>query len=178
MRMRSSCSTIKRSLDIDKICSGDLLAWRGNKQSSISNWLIRTVASLTGSPYGHVGVAWRYGDAPYEVLVFEATLPFIKISPLTISDDVYVVPMGMEDAWTRNHTKWLLDKVGMTYSLMDALRAFLGRRLDADDNRWQCAEYCHWFYADHGIELTHDFTPGGLVRAALSHSNSTLCRLN
>lgn len=159
---------------ISSVQSGDLLAWKSNPNNRVSDLLIRGIASMTRSVYGHVGIAWRYGEGDEEVLVFEATIPQIKISALSLGNEVDIVPMSVP--FDKRSLDWLLQKLDLRYGLRDAWRAYRGETVEKDD-RWQCAELCHYFYAEHDIKLFHDFTPGGVVSSALTYTNASLCRL-
>lgn len=151
-------------MPLARIQSGDLLAWKKDSHSVTSDLLIHAIRTLTSAHYGHVGIAWRCHDGiSDELFVIEATMPHIRAARLIADRDFDCVPMGVP--WTPPMKSFLVDKIGLPYSITDAARAYFGMRLEQDD-RWQCVELAHYFYKQHGIELEHDFTPGGFVAAA------------
>ena len=157
------------------IQTGDLLAWKEDSVSTFSNSCIKTVRALTKKKYGHVGIAWRCHDGlDDELFVIEATIPKVHIARIVASRDFDCVPMGVN--WTPECKKFLTSKLGLEYGFFDAVRALLGLRLSHDD-RYQCAELCHEFYETCGINLSHDFTPGGIVTSAIHHRQQRLFRV-
>ena len=157
------------------IQTGDLLAWKEDHVSTFSNICVKTVRALTKKKYGHVGIAWRCHDGlDDELFVIEATIPKVHAVRLVPSRDFDCVQMGIQ--WTPQSKKFLTSKIGLDYSLFDALRALYGFRLK-DDNSYQCAELCHYFYETCGILLHHDFTPGGIVTAAVQNRQERLYRV-
>lgn len=165
----------EKTMHIADVCSGDLLAWSRNPYSSFSDLLIRMIAFATRAPYGHVGIAWRCHDGiGDELIVIEATLPKIQISRATEDRHFYCVPMNVD--WQSENKDFLVEKIGLPYGLMDALRAFLGKRLESDE-KWQCAELAHAFYNESGIVLPNDFTPGKLIQNAVKFTGSEIYRV-
>lgn len=150
----------------NNIQTGDLLVW------SDGNIWMDFVRLMTLSNYGHVSIAWRFGDQFSDLYHVEANVPKIRYQRITDDRKFYVIPM-------RKHFKrdvdlfFFDDKVGLKYSFMDAIRAYLGVSLAADD-RWQCAELAHAFYLHHGVDLKKAFTPSKIVEAALAHSDTYL----
>jgi len=149
------------------IQSGDLLGWRKDSQSTISDLLIRGIKYFTNEVYGHVGIAWRCHDGINdELFVIEASIPKIRVSYVMPSRDFLCVPMKID--WNLRSKRFLTSKIGLDYSVMDAWRAYCGTTLK-DDNRFQCAELADHFYRMNDIELKHDFRPGGIMRAAANY---------
>lgn len=146
----------------DDIKSGDLLIWKKSKKSFLSNLAIGAIRLFTRSEYAHVGIAWRIESNTLHV--FEATQPAVRVVPLEDGDEFYHIPMSLK--WTEKSSEFLQSKLGLKYSIFDAIRAFLGITLDADD-RYQCAELANEFYAKHGIYLTNAYTPSEVVEAIL-----------
>jgi hypothetical protein len=164
-----------KTISVHDIQSGDLLAWSKNANGGISDKIIRGVASLTDSKYGHVGIAWRCHDGlDDEVMVVEATIPRIQIARVTNARHFFCVPMGV--LWNNENKKFLMDKIGLSYGLMDAARSYLGIRVEADD-KWQCAELSHGFYTASGIILPEEFKPSEVVRNAMKHSERDIYRV-
>ena len=162
-------------LNIQDVQSGDLLAWGGSRHSALSNLMINSIRMLTRADFGHVGIAWRVNDGVSDdILVIEACIPRIRAQRVFLDDKVVAVPMNV--SWSEKAKTFLTEKIGLPYSPMDAIRAYFGKTL-ADDDSWQCAELCHWFYQEVGINLFHDFTPGGLVGAASTYAGNRVCHV-
>lgn len=79
--------------------------------------------------------------------------------------------------WTDAHRQWFVDKIGKPYSVMDALRAYLGIALSNDD-KWQCAELVQDFYKNCGIDLAGKPTPTRMIRQSLALDSSYLVSIN
>lgn len=162
-------------MPVASIQSGDLLAWRRDSHSTTSDVLIQTIRVLTHSDYGHVGIAWRCHDGlDDELFVIEATMPKIRLSRVVPDRDFDCVPMGL--SWNNTGKKFLVSKLGLPYSPMDAFRSGVGLKLKAD-NKWQCAELAHYFYEVYGLKLVHNFTPGGLVKSAEKYTGQRALRV-
>ena len=158
-------SSSQNTISIDEIRSGDLLAWKRDSHSTFSDILIHGIRLLTFSKYGHVGIAWRVYDVHGSTLfVIEASFPRIKVSVVNPDGDFDCVPMDTH--WSGDGKKYLTSKLGLAYGLMDAIRGFLGIRLQ-NDKRFQCAELAHWYYYKEldGWE-NNSFIPDGLVKSA------------
>lgn len=154
-----------RSIDIAEIKTGDLLGWKSNKENKLSDLFIGIVRAVTHSSYGHVGIAYRYGPNAEDVLCYEATIPSIGFCQLPLATDVDVVPMGLKAVVDNG---WYFRMLGIPYGYLDAVRAGLGMKPKAD-NQFQCAEFCDYYYRANAISLTHDYTPGGLMKAAIAY---------
>lgn len=154
------------------IKSGDLLVWKRSKFSKKSNFYLNIIRFSTRSEYAHVAIAWRLEG---RLFLVEATQPILRITPVRTADEFYHVPMSVN--WDSISESWLLDKVGLKYSILDAVRAYLGKTIE-DDNRYQCAELAHEFYETHGIDLGDAYTPSALVSAALEKRHTTLNFIN
>ena len=155
--------------------TGDLLAWAGDNTSTYGDLSLKAIRMVTGEKFGHVGIAVRMHDGlDDELLVVDATVPKIRISRLTSERLFYCVPMNVD--WTNLNKSFLMSKLGLRYSVMDAIRAGVGFHT-ADDMKWQCAELAHRFYEASGILLPEIFTPGALVDHAQQYSGHRLCRV-
>lgn len=150
------------------IQSGDLLIWSRDKNSRISNIYLNLIRFFTRSEFAHVAVAWRLEGRLY---IVEATMPVVRLSPIRDDDSFYHIPMGVQ--WSSKAEDFLLDKIGLFYSLLDAARGYFGITTQKD-SRWQCAELCNYFYRELDIDLGEDLTPSGLVKTALSISERPL----
>lgn len=162
-------------MPIATIESGDLLCWKKDSHSSTSDFLIQSIRLLTRSEYGHVGIAWRCHDGiDDELFVIEATIPKIRVSRVMVDRDFDCIPMHVP--WNRKGKDFLVSKLGNPYSTLDAFRAFFGITLK-DDDSFQCVELAHYFYEVYGLNLVHDFTPGGLVKAAEKYNGRRALRV-
>ena len=163
------------TMSLTDIQQGDLLAWSHNSYNSLSNFVIRAIAYMTNSEFGHVGIAWRSHDGiSDELFVVEATIPKIHISRATENRDLYCVPMKVE--WGEHNKHFLMDKIGLPYSIADGIRAYFGRPAKRND-RWQCAELAHAFYQESGILLPDQFTPSQVVANAQRHLGEPVYRV-
>lgn len=148
--------------DRDSIKSGDLLVWsKDTRGRGKSAFFLNLVRLMTRSEFAHTAIAWNIEGRLY---VVEATIPYVRIMPIRPADEFYHIPMNID--WNINCEKFLLDKLGLDYSFMDGIRAFLGKTVEEDDD-WQCAELVNYFYKEIGIDLGNAFTPNKVVRAAL-----------
>lgn len=163
---------IESNLDKSIVESGDLLIWgyasTKDSNNKIENFFSNVVQYLTHSEYGHLGIAWKTDTGLY---VVEARIPEIKITPILRNYCFHRIEMGIE--WDQDCLDWLLDKVGCKYSIVDAIRAFFGKKT-LDNNRWQCAELVKDFYARIGIDLGEVCTPKEIVNAAQRHRNPSI----
>ena len=143
------------------IHSGDLIAWSVKKVNHLSDLPGMIVRIFTASEYKHVGIAWVIGD---RVFVVEAVSPCVRIYPLSREGSFYHVNMSVE--WNDQLETYLLDQVGIDYSLLDDFRAYFGK--PAEDNKAvQCAELCNGFYKEAGIDLKDAYTPSEVVEGCL-----------
>lgn len=165
----------EKTMSIIDINSGDLLCWSKNPYSVVSDLLIRAIGVLTDSKFGHVGLAWRCHDGlSDEVLVVEATMPKIHISRATEDRAFYCVPMNVN--WTEENKTFLMDKIGLPYSIKDAWNAFIGAKVE-DDTRYQCAELAQRFYKSSGILLPEKFRPKDVIKSAVEYSGAAVYRV-
>lgn len=159
------------------IQTGDLLAW-SSLGAGKSNAVLNLVRWATLSDYGHVSVAWvRDGD----LFHVEATMPRIRVAKILPSDRFYHISMSkcIDDVCELQglNMDFFNDKVGLRYSILDALRAYFGLIPKADD-RYQCAELTREYYATLGIDLGKTLTPTGIVQAALDLPGSRMIKIN
>lgn len=151
-----------------EIKTGDILVWRQDRTSAISNAFLTLVRFATQSDFAHVGVALRLEG---RLFVVEATIPKVRIIPVTYDDEFYHVATGV--APSESSVDWLLSVVGVDYSFLDCLRAYLGMRLDRL-GAYQCAELAHEFLSMNGVHLGETFTPTKLVNALLHRKGVTM----
>lgn len=153
-------------LERDAIQPGDLLVWSKDRTSVISNFFLKLVRFFTVSDYAHVSVAMRDDG---KLAIIEATIPEVRKYTIDDKDEFYHIPMYVE--WKDEYKDFLLSKIGMKYSILDAIRAYLGITLERDD-RYQCVELANEFYKLAGIDLGDVYTPNGLVYTALDHNDT------
>ena len=144
----------------NNIQSGDLLIW-SSKEKTIGNLILILIRLFTLSEYSHVGIAWRVGE---HLFVIEASMPEVRIVPLYKRRNFYHLPMNL--TWSSEHSNRLLNYVGCRYSIVEAVRGYLGQTNPRDD-RWQCAELAVDFYKHAGIDFGLAFTPAKLVEAVI-----------
>lgn len=142
--------------------SGDLIAWDKGRGGWLSRLTVSLVRLFTGSRYGHVGVIWVKGG---RVFVIEAAQPYVRITPVSSLKEFFHIPTRLR--WLKKYEEFLLDKVGLEYSLGDCIRAYFGTLNEKDNNRYQCAELACEFYKLANILKEDYFEPGCLVDAII-----------
>ena len=153
----------------DQIRSGDLLVWDKSPSNTESIW-IKIVRFVTVSDFGHVSVAIREGDTLYHV---EAIMPCIQKTVVPKNQRFYVVPLSTR-LKSKPDMSFFDDKIGKKYGILDAMRAYLGLTVKADD-QWQCAELTNEFYLSEGLDLAPaSLTPSNVVAAAMSWADLKL----
>lgn len=152
----------------NKIKSGDLLAWDKGRKGFIAGLLMKIVKLATGSKYCHVGIAWKSGG---RLFVIEATPPAVRLTPLSVIKSFYHIPMKIR--WLSKYNDYLLDKIGLKYSIKDCIRAYFGK-LSPDNDEYQCAELACEFYKSIGIDLGESYEPGILVKAVILKRNTNI----
>jgi len=145
----------------DNIKSGDLLVWSTRKIETFSDILDYIVRTFTMSEYNHVGIAWSTGDRK---MVIEAVPPKVRIYPLSRKSAFYHIPMNIQ--WEENYERYLLEKIGDNYSIMEAVLSYFSR--PKENNYWQCAELSSNFYMKTGIDLKEGYTPSKIVNLLLT----------
>lgn len=147
---------------LDKINTGDLLAWGHSPGNHETLW-IKIIRLLTMSEFGHVSIAWRIDGELWHV---EAVIPRIRIAKIDEARGFYSIGLSKMLGHAPD-MKFFSDKVGKPYSFMDAVRAYLGLTTKNDD-KWQCAELAKEFYDYQGLHLNPEsLTPANLMRAAM-----------
>ncbi len=158
----------------ENIRSGDVLVWKKDRLSFMSNLFLKVIRFFTLSEFAHVAVAWRVGSRLFAI---EATQPFVRIFPISGYDEFYHIPLNLKDI-KEDNINFLLSQVGKTYSLKGAIRAYFDLPLDYSDNAWQCAELTGEFLRRVGIEISGT-TPSDLVEDLLLDGYSvTLIKAN
>ena len=132
----------------ESIQTGDVLVWKKDRLSKISNLFLWGIRFFTMSQFAHVAVAVRIMD---RVFIIEATQPFVRIFPLSNSDEFYHIPTHISEP-SKESLTFLFDQVGKLYSLGDAIRGYLGYPLK-DNDRWQCVELAKAFLNMNGFNV-------------------------
>lgn len=159
--------------DRSKLKNGDLLVWHKTSSGKKLFNALEIVRILTSSEFGHASVVWIKDGNPWHV---EATMPYVRLMPISSNAEVFVVPMNLE-AGEVALASFYYDKIGLSYSRIDALCALMGWTVRADD-RWQCAELCLAFYRYMGLMIPDAFTPGRLVLEILKSQDTYLRKLS
>lgn len=144
-----------------QIKTGDLLAWSTHRAKGLHLFTNKLIRLFTMSEYCHVGIAWVIGD---RIFIIEAVQPVVRIYPL--SNEIPFYHIGMNLSVTDDSINYLLSRVGESYSVWQAIRAYFGK--PKADKQWQCAELVNSFYKRLGISLRNSWTPSTLIDAILS----------
>lgn len=153
----------------NRIQNGDLLVWSNASGSLITRILLTIVRFFTMSEYSHVGIA--YWDKNDRLYVYEASIPYVHFDYLSEKNSFYWVPMNIK--WKDEYLKYMKKHLGKDYSIIDAIRGYLGKT-DISNDKWQCAELCHDFYYSVGIDLGNNYTPSKLLKRVLSQLNTSV----
>lgn len=165
----------EKTISHEDIRSGDLLVWSRDMYNTKSDLYLQAIRIATASKYAHLGIAWQLTDhlGP-ELMVVEATMPKIRVNRVTEDVNYYVIPMGIE--MTEAGKRFLMRSLGLTYGLMDALRAAVGITLE-NDNKFQCAELAREYYLVEGLDLGRRMTPKSVVKNALKLPGKEIYRV-
>lgn len=157
----------KRSLE-----TGDLLVWGTTADSKGKKFnYLNLVRLLTISNFGHVSIVIKENNQLSHV---EAVQPFIRLIPIFPSNELYVIPMGLGDRH-EDIKDFFREKIGLPYSTMDAIRAWLGITLK-DEDKWQCAELCLELYRSLSLDIPNAFTPNDLVKTIMRELEKPLLK--
>lgn len=141
-----------RSGDLIAQSHGSWLSWHGIK--------VNMVRMFTRSTYSHVGIAWVVGG---RVFILEAVKPKLRIYPMSKIGDFYLLPM--QARWGAAAEEVALEKVGVKYSELVAIKAFFSQLEDGDVR--ECAAYVATVLRADGIDLGRRATPDAAVLAAM-----------
>lgn len=145
-----------------RIKTGDLLVWKKDQHNKLSNFFLSGVRFFTQSEFAHVGIAWRFGK---RLFVIEATIPQVRIFPVSSKDEFYHIPMGV--TVTEEAEEFIFAQVGKPYSIWDAMKAYMGNTLE-DQDRYQCVELAMAFYKKLKVPLNCLAIPSDLVNEILT----------
>lgn len=142
-----------------RIRSGDLLAFSHGDWKTWNGIKVNLVRIFTRSTYSHVGVAWVTAG---RVFVLEAVKPKVRIYPLSLSGDFYLLPLAAP--WSPETEEFALAHIGVDYSERVAMRAFFGPLEHGSVQ--ECAAYAREVLLCDGIDLGRLSRPDTVVQAA------------
>lgn len=154
----------------NKIKTGDLLIWSDNYGSFLSKLFLSIVRFFTRSEFAHVGIAIVKEDRLY---VLEATIPEIQLIPVSSLDEFYHLPLYLDLEPNDDRLGFLYDKIGLPYSMIDAVKAYLGIT-NLSNKKWQCAELANKFYKHIGLNFGRSYTPTKLVNRIMKETGYSL----
>ena len=150
------------------IKSGDLIAYKSRYRKGWTSWLGFMVSLFSMSRYSHVGIALWLGE---RLFLVSADIPEVKLELITRTNPFHHIALGME--WSDRHTEELLKHLGEPYSIIEAIRGYMGSN-DETNNKWFCTEFARVFYQKFGYEFGDDLTPQGIVDDMLVHGAKTI----
>jgi len=134
-------------MQLSDIQTGDILAWKGFGVFG------RTVSWVTHSPWTHVGVALRVKDS---LLVVDAYIgKGVRCINIKHRLDEPMWCVSTSRFVSNKNTEFLLEKVGLPYSIWDGLRAVLRKSFNSPG--YQCAEFANEYLIGAGLDtgITH-----------------------
>lgn len=158
----------------DSIETGDLLAWRITRVTSIFDFVLVVYQKLFKAKFSHVAVAVRVGERLFAI---EAVPKNVRIIPLSMLDNFYLVRAGIKPRF--QHFDILSRHLGKLYGLFDLVKNLL--RWKGDDSELFCSELALKFYEEIGyfIEQFDEFddripTPDDIVERVLAESKGQI----
>lgn len=146
----------------NEIKTGDLIAWKTTKITSFFTFILYLYQKILKAQYTHVGVAVREGD---RIFVLEATPPVVRLHPLSLSGDFYLIPTKFERR--SSQLDFLLVTLGRKYSIFDMVRSMF--KFGTDNSDYYCSELCADYYNAIG-HINNEWageTPDAIVREIL-----------
>jgi len=158
----------------DSIRTGDLLAWRITRSTSVFDFILVLYQKLFKANFSHVAVAVWVGNRLFAV---EATPSKVRIIPLSMLDHFYRIPANIPS--NEKHFDILARYVGRPYSLWDLVKVLLGFK--GSDTSLYCSELALQYYDEIGYFTDHvdEFddhipTPDDVVERVLAQSKSAI----
>lgn len=142
--------------------SGDLVAFTHIDWKTLNDFEIHGVRIATQSEYSHVGIIWNFAG---RIFLIEAVVPFVRIIPLSLCGGFFHIGMGKE--LSDEALEFALAQIGEKYSKWMAIKAFFGKVLQKDMNKWECAKLACDILRSNGIDYGSAYRPDTLVQAAL-----------
>ena len=141
------------------IKSGDLLAFQHGSWKSWKEIKTLAVRVFTASTFSHVGIAWVTSG---RVFVLEAVTTGVRIFPLSLSGDFYLIPL--KAPWFSVTEEYALSKIGFPYSELKAIYAALYELKRGEVS--ECAAYAREIMYRDGIDLGSMSRPDTVVLTA------------
>lgn len=149
----------------EKIRTGDMLAWKKTKITSIFDVFLLLYQKICGAEYIHTAIAFRTSD---RLFIVEATPPVVRMMPVSLLEDDEFFHFSVEFDRTPAQETLLLENIGKPYNILDFLANLL--HVGDPDESYYCSEECAEFYADIGVLKDEEpgITPDVLVHALLT----------
>lgn len=142
----------------NELKTGDLVAWKVSKIGGFFDFILYLYHKIFGAEYVHVGTVYNTGDRVY---VIEAIPPAVRIFPLSMRKDFYLIQTNIES--TPNRLNVQLEDVGKKYSLFDMVKGIFNLARSSDS--YYCSEETAKYYKEIGYIDDEDYgqTPDTLV---------------
>ena len=151
-----------------KIKSGDVLAW------SSPGFINSLIKGATQSTWTHVGIAWVVGGRVFVLEAFPRN--GVRIQPLSKELPFYHLRSD-KFKWTKDMEAYALERVGESYSVLEAIRGFFG--VTKKDSKWECAEYVQEILAHADLyALSIKPTPHEIVDYCLTEYKATISKVD
>lgn len=156
------------------IQTGDLLAWRITRSTSIFDVILSLYQKVFRRKFSHVAIAVRVGNRLFAV---EAVPKAVRIIPLSFLDNFYLIRTRVPKS--DKHFGLLSKHLGKPYSLWDLVKNILGFK--GDDRELYCSELALKFYDEIGFFVTQvdEFddrlpTPDDIVNRVLAETKGII----
>lgn len=141
----------------DTLKTGDLVSWKAGKINSLFSFVLKIYQKILKPKSVHVGIVLCLGG---RIFVVEARPPAVRIYPLSMMDDFYLVKTDIP--FEQNNIDFLLREVGVPYGVFDLIQGLLN--LDNDHSEVYCSELCDIYYREiKYIPETEDDYPAGIT---------------
>lgn len=152
------------------IKTGDLISWKAGKVNSIFSFILYVYQKILKPKSVHVGIV--VNDIGGRLLVVEARPPAVRIFPLSMMEDFYLIKTNIP--YEQNDIDFLLKKLGVKYGALDVIKGLF--YLDNDRERLYCSEIADLYYK-HIKYLSEGYydagrTPDQLVEAIVEVSGN------
>lgn len=158
----------------DSIRSGDLLAWRITRMTSIFDFFLILYQKLFRAKFSHLALAVWVGNRLFAV---EATPDKVRMIPLSMLDNFYLIPADVPSR--KEYFEMIARHLGKPYGLLDLLKVILGFR--GSDTSLYCSELALHYYNEVGyfsVDIDefddHIPTPDDVVERVLAQAKSTI----
>lgn len=153
----------------DTIKTGDLLIWKTTKINSLIDFILYLYQKIFKAKFTHVGVAVALGN---RVLLVEATPPVVRLYPLSLLDDFYLLKTDI--TYKNKHLDILFEDLGKKYSLIDLIKYLF--KIGRSNNHYYCSKLASKFYNEIGLIDDEDagLTPDSIVEAVKKATSSAI----